>query len=82
MRPIALSLLALAPVLALSSLPASAQQPTSNLNGINESLARQGEIRNMQQNQTSETNMIRMNQQRSQQYAPAPTGPTIVAPPR
>ncbi|WP_430912465.1 hypothetical protein [Methylobacterium sp. sgz302541] len=65
-----------------ASLPALAQSPTSNLNRINESLARQGEMRSLQQQQTSDNNLIRMNQQRAQQSAPPPTGPVIIAPPR
>lgn len=69
-------------LLAGGGLAAMAQSPSSNLNSINESLARQAEIRNLQQQQTSDSNLIRMNQQRIQQSAPPATAPIIVAPPR
>lgn len=58
-----------------AALPAAAQ--SSNLNSINDSLVRQGESRNMQQQHTSDMNMQRMDTQRSQQAAPPPP-PSVV----
>ncbi|MGU3536736.1 hypothetical protein [Methylobacterium sp. A54F] len=69
--------LALAALAILTAAPALAQSGLSQSNSANDSLARQGEIRSLQQNQTSSTNQLRMENQQAIQNRPAP----VQAPP-
>ncbi|GJE60319.1 hypothetical protein [Methylobacterium trifolii] len=67
----------------LAGTPALAQVQPGNPNAANESLARQGEMRSLQQGQTSQSNATRMEIQRNELTRPAPSAaPAIVVPKR
>ncbi|MBE7203717.1 MAG: hypothetical protein INR70_38800 [Parafilimonas terrae] len=70
--------------LCLSSLvanPAAAQVQQNDPNAANRSLETRGEIRSLQQEQTTRTDMLRMDLQRNQAATPAPnTGPNAIGP--
>lgn len=66
----------------LAATPAFAQVRQGNPDAANESFARQGESRALQQNITSQNNTTRMDIQRSQQMQPAQTGPGVIVAPR
>ncbi len=53
---------------------ALAQVQQGNPNAANQSLSNEGQMRSMQQNQTSQNNLGRMNAERSQTAAPPPSG--------
>ncbi|WP_375462683.1 hypothetical protein [uncultured Methylobacterium sp.] len=76
-------LITIAALAAFAAAPALAQVSQTNPNAANESLARQGESRALQQNITSQNNTTRMDIQRSQQAQPVPqTGPGVIVAPR
>lgn len=73
----------LAGVTLLLAAPAGAQVVPGNPNAANESLMRQGEIRGLQQGQTSQTNTTRMQIQRERTDRPVRNdGPGVIAPRR
>jgi hypothetical protein len=78
-------LAALSGLLALAGLagaPALAQGlPSRNLNRINDALAQQSEARALRQQQTTQTNQLRMQIQRNEMLRPLP-GPAPVIVPR
>jgi hypothetical protein len=61
--------------------PAAAQVQQNDPNAANRSLETRGEIRALQQEQTTRNDMLRMDLQRNQSATPAPnTGPNAVGP--
>ncbi len=85
MRPRLLPAAGLAALAALSTLPAAAQVQPGNPNAANESLARQSDMRSMQQGITSQNNAIRMEIQRneiSRPHTPPPGSGAVPAPRR
>lgn len=81
-RPSTLLAAALATTLATAALiaPARAQVQPGNPNAANGALASQGQARAIEQNQTTQNNMSRMNLERSQTAAPPPPGGMGAAP--
>ena len=82
--------LAVLPILAaglaaagLAGPPALAQGlPSSNLNGINDSLAQQSQARALRQQQTTQTNQLRMQIQRNEMLRPLPAPAPVIVPRR
>ncbi|MDP4023382.1 hypothetical protein Q8W71_12155 [Methylobacterium sp. NEAU 140] len=68
---------ALALTLALAAGDAAAQVQQNNPNAANESLARQSDMRILQQQRVSDFNILNMQAQRSVQYRPAPPGGAV-----
>ena len=77
MRLVPIAILAM-----IAATPAFAQVRQGNPDAANESFARQGESRALQQTITSQNNATRMEIQRSQQMQPVQTGPGVVVAPR
>lgn len=76
MRPTRTTLLAAA--VAITAGPALAQVQQRNPNAANQGLSTAGQARASQQNQTTQTNMDRMNTQRGQTAAPPPSGGQVL----
>lgn len=67
----------------LAGPPALAQGlPSSNLNGINDSLAQQSQARALRQQQTTQTNQLRMQIQRNEMLRPLPAPAPVIVPRR
>jgi protein-disulfide isomerase len=68
----------LAALLSLSlAAPACAQVQQGNPNAVNQSMSTMSTNRAIQQEQTGQTNTLRMDMQRSQNTPPTPTPPAI-----
>ena len=78
MRILIAAALCLSPAVATSVL---AQVQQNNPNGANQSMERNGQMRALQQDQTTQTDMLRMDIQRNQAAEPgANTGPNAIGP--
>lgn len=78
MRRLILAGLCLSSVIAS---PVVAQVQQDNPNAANQAMERGAQIRGLQQEQTSQTDMLRMDIQRNQAATPTPnTGPNAIAP--
>ncbi|KAB1072806.1 hypothetical protein [Methylobacterium planeticum] len=76
-------LAALSPLLLLIGSPAPAQGlPSSNLNSINNSLAQQSQARTLRQQQTTQSNELRMQIQRNEMLRPNPAPVPVILPRR
>jgi len=63
--------------------PALAQVQQDNPNAANQSMELNAQMRSLRQEQTTQTNMLRMDIQRNQAAMPAPnTGPNAIGPGR
>ena len=61
--------------------PALAQVQQTNPNAANQSMESSGQMRALQQQQTTQSDMLRMDVQRNQAATPAPnTGPNAIGP--
>lgn len=67
--------------LAAAATPALAQVQQNNPNAANQSMENSGQVRALRQEQTTQSNTLRMDIQRNQAAAPAPnTGPNAIGP--
>lgn len=66
---------------AIAATPASAQVQQTNPNAANRSMETGGQLRALRQEQTTQSNTLRMDIQRNQAATPAPnTGPNAIGP--
>lgn len=66
---------------AIAATPASAQVQQANPNAANRSMETGGQLRALRQEQTTQSNTLRMDIQRNQAATPAPnTGPNAIGP--
>ena len=82
-----LSALAILPALAAVALPAGSPAlaqglPSANLNSINDVLAQQSQARELRQQQTTQSNQLRMQIQRNEMLRPLPTPAPVIVPRR
>ena len=82
MRPLLATLTAMSfGLAAIAATPALAQVQQNNPNAANQSMETSGQIRALRQEQTTQSNTLRMDIQRNQAVTPAPnTGPNAIGP--